>query len=803
MFRNYLKTAFRQLVKNPAYSFINIAGLAIGMACCLLISLYVLHETSYDKFHENSDRIFRVKIDLNLNGIWYREASIPFPAAAALTNDFPEVEEAVRIYKNLEFPLIEVGDHKFAEERFFFADANLLRVFDFPLLQGDPQTALGEPNSAVLSRDAARKYFGDGDPIGQIIQYEKQFSLKVTGVTDNVPQNSHFKFDFLVPMEFQMNIWESRTGQDGREKKWFWTGAWTYILLSDSPAAEKLTSQLPAFVSKYFPDRIKAGVELGLQPLRDIHLHSRLDNEIAANGNILYVYIFSVIAALILFIAAINFVNLTTAKSAARAKEVGVRKVVGANKSQLIRQLIGEAVMASTLAMILALGLVELCLPAFNHLTGRELQIRFFENWLGILPILAVALLVGLLSGIYPAFLLARFSPTEIIKRSLNPASGAERFRKILVVAQFAVSTILIIGIGIIYQQLQFLHKKNLGFNKDQVLFVKARPEVNGQFDAFREELLRHAGIRGIASVSNVPGEGVFAYRFIPEGGSADQPAMLPLLLVDYDFLETMSIAVAEGRGLSRTSPSDPAEGFLLNEKAVEQLGWQANAIGKKMSLFAPGTNEIAKSGYVIGVIKDYHFESLHHEVKPLVMTYHNWPSYYAIKLAVGNLADDLAVLESTWRQFSPEWPIEYFFLDGKLEQLYNSEQKLAQVVNYFAVLAIVIAGLGLFGLSTFAAERRTKEIGIRKVLGATVTGVAGLLSKDFIKLVLLANLTATPIAWYVMSRWLQDFAYRIEINWWVFALASGLTLAIALITVSARAIRAALANPVESLRHE
>ncbi len=805
MIKNYLKIALRHLKKNPGYSFINIAGLAVGMACCLLISLYVLHEISYDRFHQRSDRIFRVRLDLNLNDIWYREASIPFPAAEAFKNDFPEVEEAVRLYKNIEFPLLRVGDRKFAEEKFLFGDPGVLKVFDFPLLKGDAETALHDPSSVILSQDAAQRYFGDADPIGQIIQYENQFDLKVTGVAANVPQNSHFTFDFLAPLEFQMNIWESQTGQEGREKKWFWTGSWTYLLLSDARAAETVAAKLPAFVLKYFPDRIKSGLELSLQPLTDIHLHSHLDNEVdpAAAGNILYVYLFSAIAVLILLIAGINFVNLTTARFTSRAREVGMRKVVGAKRSQLIGQLIGEAVIASALAMSLALVLVEIGLPSFNQLTSRALEFRLFENWFGMAAIVGVVFTVGLSSGIYPALLLVRFNPTGIIKRSLTPGSGAERFRKILVVTQFAISTILIIGLGVIYQQLQFLREKSLGFEKEQILFVKARPEVNVKFDTFREELLRHPGIHGVAGTSNVPGEGAFGYRFIPEGGSADQPAMLPLLLVDFDFLETMDIVIQQGRGLSRTSPSDISQGFLLNEKAVEQFGWQNNPIGKKMSLFAPGTNEIAKSGNVIGVIKDYHFESLHHEVKPLVITYFTGHSYYAIKLAAGNVLENIALIENTWRQFSPDWPVEYFFLDRKLEQLYNNEQKLAQVVNYFAALAILIAGLGLFGLSTFAAERRTREIGVRKVLGATAAGLAGLLSKDFVKLVLLANLIAWPVAYYMMNTWLQDFAYRIEINWLVFVLASVLTLVIAVITVSTQAIKAALANPVESLRYE
>jgi putative ABC transport system permease protein len=564
-----------------------------------------------------------------------------------------------------------------------------------------------------------------------------------------------------------------------------------------------LATKLPAFAVKYFPDRIKAGLTLALQPLTDIHLHSRLDNEIEPNSHILYVYIFSAIAFLILLIACINFVNLSTAQSGNRAKEVGVRKVVGAAKVQLLGQMLGETIIAGLSAMVLAIGLVELLLPAFNRLTERPLDLNLLGNWGGLAFILGLALAVGLLSGLYPAFFLSRFNPASIFKRTLGVSGGNETFRKTLVVAQFAISIVLIIGIGAVHRQLRFLQEKELGFNKEQALFIKARPAVNAQFDAFRNELMKDTGVIGVAGTSNIPGEGAFGYRFVPEGGSLEKPAMLPLLLVDYDFLETAGIKIKQGRGLSRTSPSDRAEAFLLNEKAAEALGWKDNAIGRKMELFAPGTNQIGKSGYVVGVIQDYHFESLHHEIKPLVVTYANWPSFYAVRLSAGNPAARLATIENKWKAFSPDWPLEYLFLNRKLEQLYGSEQKLAQVINYFTIIALVLACLGLFGLSAFAAERRTKEIGIRKVLGASVASIVSLLSTEFVKLVLIANVIAWPVAWYAMHNWLQGFAYRARLDAWVFVSASAAAVGIALLTVSFQSIKAALMNPVESLRWE
>ncbi|MGH7599074.1 MAG: ABC transporter permease [bacterium] len=803
MLKNYLKIALRNLKKNAVYSSINIAGLAAGMACCILITLYVLHELSYDKFHQRADRIFRVRLDLDLNGVLYREPSIPFPAAEAFARDFPEVERAMRFYRNDDFPMVELGDRKFIEERFFFADAAVFEMFDFSLIKGDEKTAFSEPNSVVLTEDMARKYFGSESPLGQTLRYQKQADLKVTGVVKNVPNNAHFKFDFLAPLQFQLNLWESQSGPSGRHNQWFWTGAWTYILLPDEHAAQSLTDKFPEFVTKYFPDRIKGGLTLSLQPLTSIHLHSRLDNELQPNSHILYVYIFSAIALLILVIACINFVNLSTAQSGTRAKEVGVRKVVGAEKSQLVGQMLGESIIAGLAAMLLAVGIVELLLPAFNRLTERQLEIGLLGNWTGLLLILGLALLVGVLSGLYPAFFLSRFNPVSIFKRTLAVSGGNETFGKVLVVAQFAISIVLIIGLGAVHRQLRFLQEKELGFNKEQVLFVKARPAVNVKFEAFRTELLKDPGILGVAGTSNIPGQGAFGYRFVPEGGSIDKPAMLPLLLIDYDFLETAGIKIKQGRGIARTSPSDQAEAFLLNEKAAASFGWKEDAVGKKMQLFAPGTNQIGKSGYVVGVIQDYHFESLHHEIKPLVLTYANWYDYYAVKIGAGNFAERLATLESTWKTFSPDWPLEYSFLDRKLEQLYGGEQKLAQAINYFTIIAVILACLGLFGLSSFAAERRTKEIGIRKVLGASVASIVSLLSSDFIKLVLLANLIAWPVGWYAMHKWLQGFAYRANLDGWTFVLASAGALGIALLTVSFQAIKAAVANPVESLRYE
>ena len=801
MIRSYLKIAVRNLIKHRARSLINIGGLALGMACCILIGLYVFQETEYDQFHTKADRIFRVNFSLELNGNTYNEASIPFPAANAFQSDFPEVEKAVRIYKNDQSVLLSYGDNKFIETRFLFADPSIFDVFDIELLKGNSATALLEPSSIIMTEETARKYFGDEEPLGKTVRFQNQAELKVTGIAARFPKNSHLKFDAILPLSFQLNQWKRVTGTEGRENKWFWTGSWTYLLLKNPAAKELVMEKMPGFVNKYYPDRIKAGVKMDLMPMKNIHLYSHLDNELEPNGDIFYVYVFGTIAVMTLLIAGINFVNLTTAQSLDRMKEFSVRKVVGAQAIQLALQVFSEFILASLAATVMAAGIVELALPYFNWLSGQSLSIKSLHTVTGAAWLFGAGFLVGFLSGIYPAISFSGFKPASVpVLRSWR---RKDTYRKVLVVSQFSISILLIIAIGIVGRQLSFIKEKNLGFVKDKTVIVKGQASVDAQFGAFRSELNKDPNIRSVSGLSDVPGEGVSVYRFVPQGGSREKPEALPLLLTDYDFLDALGIRLKEGRWFSREHATDLKEGFVLNEAAVEQLGWQGNAVGKTMELFGPGTSEIMKSGKIIGVIRDYHFESLHQAVKPLVISLYNNFTYYAIKIGPGDPKTALTHLESVWSKFSPEWPIEYSFLDSRLDQIYQSEEKLSRVINLFALLAVVIASLGLFGLSAYAAERRTKEIGIRKVLGARISGIAMLLSVEFIKLIAIANVLAWPAAYVLMGRWLDNFAYRISIEPWSFVVAAVSTLILGIITVSYHALKAATANPVEALKYE
>jgi putative ABC transport system permease protein len=803
MFKNYLKIALRNLLNHKTFTVVNIVGLSLGITCCILISLYVINEVSYDKYHSNSDRIYRVKYFLDLNGVLYKEASVPFPAAEAIRNEFPEVEKTVRIYKRTESVLLRFEDKTYKEERFFFADKSLFEIFDFNFLYGNPQNVFDDPSSVVITSSISKKYFGDINPLNKLILYKNNQALKVTGVIQDIPENSHFKCDFIAPLDFQLNLWEKETGMEGREKKWFWTGAWTYLLLKDAQAVQNVNDKFPGFVKKYFPDRIKAGVKLELQPLTDIHLFSNLDSEIEPNSSVLYIYTFSAVALFVLLIACINFINLSTAKYLKRFKEIGLRKILGASRHHLIVQIFSETITLVIISFIISFVFVELLLPFYNSLTGSQLSpdLVSIDNW--ILFTLLLFFIVSLFSGLYPAIYILRFNPIIAVKKISSAGGSRENFRKVLVVAQFAISIALLIGVGIIIQQLQFIKDKDLGFNKDNVIFLKARPELTKKFDIFRNELLKSPGVSSASTTSNIPGGELYGYRFVPEGTPIENPVMLPLITVGYDFLKTFSIKIKEGRDFERNHPSDVTDAFILNETAARTLGWGKDAIGKKLSLFTAGTDEIGKTGKVIGITEDFLFESLHHEVKPVIISLRGYTEYYVIKVNSANLRETIFFIEQTWRSFSSGWHIEYSFLDKNLLKSYESELNLQKVINYLTALAIIIACLGLFGLASFTAERRTKEIGIRKVLGSSVSGIIVLFTNEFLKLIIVANLLAWPIAYYVMNNWLNDFAYRTEINIWIFVLSGTIAILIALLTISSQALRTGFSNPVKSLRYE
>lgn len=801
MFKNYFKISLRNLFKHRAYSFINISGLAVGIACCLLIFLFVRDELSYDTQHENADRIYRVTREwFDRNGVsTLHLARVAAPIAPALKNEFPEVLESVRFLSG--DVTVSYKENHFSEDNFCFVEPGVFDVFTFPLIKGDSRTALSEPFTVVLTEEMAEKYFGAEDPIGKVLRVENIAELKVTGVLQNLPRNLHFHFGFLASFATLEAIMSPDTWTN-----WGFNNYATYLLLSPNHNAANLTAKFPAFMDTYYKHDASKESRLHLQRLTDIHLHSHLDSELGVNGDISDVYIFSVVALFVLLIACFNFTNLTVARAIKRAREIGVRKVVGAHRWQLIGQFLGESIMIAFIAVLLAAALVELALPAFNDFTEKELGFLAGNLIAPLIGLIALALTVGIIAGSYPAFFLSAFRPAKVLKGETASGSSRPGLRKVLVVAQFAISIVLISGVLMIHRQLEYVQNKRLGFNKEQLLFFGPSTGRMGDFTSFRNQLLRHPGVRAVTASKFVPSQALVDNIDIQAevGDVLKTVNELALLAVDHQFFTTYGMEMAAGRAFSPDLASDSTEALIVNETAARTIGWKSpgEAVGKHFSLESNFWGD--RRGKVVGVVKDFHFESLHERISPMIFFIS--PRGYnriTVKIAAANIPETLEFIESVWQRFLPSQPFTYDFVDQRFAQLYRAEERLAQVVVFFASLAIFIACLGLLGLASFMAEQRTKEIGIRKILGATVAHVSLLLSKDFLKLVIIANLIAWPIAYFTMNRWLQNFAYRIEIEWWVFVLAGGLALLIALLTVSYQAIKAALANPVESLRYE
>jgi len=795
MFKNYLKIAARNLLKYKGYSLINIGGLAVGIACCLLITLWVIHELSYDRFHVNADRIYRVAEIFREDGkIVEESASIPFPIGPALQQEFPNLK-SVRLYKTFEkIPLLRYGEKSFYEERLYFADSTLFDVLSFPLVQGNPKTALAAPFSIVLTETSARKYFGDENPLGKIVRFEDRIDFTVTGVARDVPATSHIQFDFVASLLRIGDLFRA-SGTSFGWNGWYWNPCHTYILLPPEYSREQFDAMLPGFVQKNADERLRANLRFYLQPLTGIHLHSNLYQEISVNGNERTVYLFAMIAVFILLLACINFMNLATARSIKRAKEISVRKVVGANRSQLTRQFLGESLLISSLAALLAIILVELSLPLFTRISGVSVEVALIGYWKLFVGVGLLALLVGMIAGIYPALFLSSYMPVESLGLKNNPNSGSitALFRKGLVVFQFCISIALLIGAAVIHQQHRFLQQKELGFDKAQIVMIPIRgTAIKPRVEAFKSRLHQDAAVLGASAVSNIIGRDVQVCPFGVEGKT--EVVQMPGLFVDHDFIKTFGVAMSAGRSFE-VSHSTDSSAFLLNQAAVDLIGWK-EPLGKKMAFNGDGT--------VIGVVKDFNYASLRERIRPMaILISPSWFSYVGVRLAPGELPSTLQRLETAWREFEPQRPFEPFFLDDDLNQLYQKEERLSFILSAFSAIAIVIVGLGLFGLAAFATEQRTKEIGIRKVLGASLPGIVGLLSKDFVKLVLIANFIAWPLAWFAMNQWLENFPYRIHMSPWLLLFAGLAAFGVAWLTIGYQAVKAALANPVEALRYE
>jgi putative ABC transport system permease protein len=801
MFKNQMKIAFRNIRKHLGYSLINIAGLAVGIACCILILLFVFDELSYDKFNENHDRIYRVTRK------WFNEdgvvnlhlGHVAPPIAPLLENDFPEILYAVRMIR---VGRILVGRRSvfFEESRFLFAEEDIFKVFSFEMKAGDPETALQDPFTVVITEEMAEKHFGTENPLGKslTIQVDSQKAdMKVTGIIKSLPHNSHFHADFLGSFK----TFEAVVGEKEMQN-WGSNNFATYLLIPKGYDINRLKSQLDPFIDRHMSEGMSERTKLELQPLTSIHLFSHLDSEIEANSDIMYVYLFSIIAFIILLVACVNFMNLSTARSSGRAREVGLRKVVGAQRSQLIRQFLGESIVTSLLSLLIAVGIVLLILPEFNQFVGRELSLSFSENVSMYFVLVFIAVFTGLISGIYPSFFLSAFKPARILKGNLDTRKKGLSFRAVLVVFQFVTSIILIICVGIVSSQLDYMKTKKLGFDEEHIVVLPSSPAIVEHLEAFKTRLLQNPGIISVSAAKRVPsGRLLDSAGARVLSGETSQPINFRIaqLRVDYDYIPTFKMEVVAGRNFSREMGTDAAQAFILNETAVRKIGWKSpdEAIGK-------GFGYGRRNGQIIGVVKDFHFESLHQEISPIVLFLSSTSlSQISIRISPQNIPQTMAFLKEIWAELRPDYPFSYYFIDENFDQLYKSEQNLQRIFGYFAFLSVAIGCLGLFGLASFSAERRTKEIGIRKVLGASATGLAFLLSKEFTKWVLLANLIAWPLAYLAMSRWLQNFAYRTGIGLGTFLLAGVLSWAIAYLTVSYQAVKASFADPVRALKYE
>ena len=784
MLQNYLKIAWRHLTSHKGYAFINIVGLGVGLAACIMIGLWVSYELSYDTYHKNSNRIYRV-----LSGA---SAATQPPLAGALKADYPDlVKEATRFWPIQAPADLAYKDKTFAEKRITYADPSVFRVFSHPMVRGNAESALSAPNSIVLSETTAEKYFGSDNPMGETMNMWGR-DLEVTGVFEDVPFNSHHHFDALVPMA------RLRTYMGNMMDNWSWNGFYTYIIPSDNVEPTMIENALPSLYTKYAGDDFP---KARLQPLTDIYFHPQDKDIGVVSGNLTYVYILVIIAIFVLVVACVNFMNLSTAYSTLREKEVGMRKTLGASRRQLIAQFLGEAIILSFAALALALILVELSLPFFSDFTQKPLSMAYGYDGLAAISLMGVALIVGIIAGSYPAFVLSTFNPVNTLKgKSTQASSGSISLRKGLVVFQFCISTFLIIAAITVFSQLNYMQNKSLGFDDEQVVVMEGK-----NYPVLRKELLTLPGVSSVSGAYNVPGQRFPFYPMRTEQMPADSLPSMRTLRVNAGFIETMGMKMATGRSFDEERASDQ-NAFVINKAAASFLGWD-NPVGEKMEWYdfsEDGTSfEVSKEGQVIGVVEDFNYASLHNPIEPLVMHLSNEVNSTLVRLQPDQTAETLTQIRETWNAVSPGSYFWYYFLDQELDRQYNSEKRLGQVFGGLTLLALFIACLGLLGLTAFTARQRTKEIGIRKVLGATMTNIVGLLSKDFLKLVVLGFIIAVPIAWYAMNQWLADFAYKIEIGPGIFLLAGGLALLIALATVSWQSIRAALANPVDSLRSE
>jgi putative ABC transport system permease protein len=807
MINNYFLIAWRHLLKNKMFYVINIFGLSVGLACALLIGSYIYSELTYDTYPENAENIYRVEVRALGNGNWVEYSNVDYGVGSGMADAYPEIVSFTRISRGYA-PYLHYNDIVSKEENIALVDSVFLDFFSLPLLSGNSKTALAEPNQIVVSAAFAKKYFGDDDPMDKILTVGTNTAFKVTGVFDKIPDRSHFHFDALLS--------QSTVFRTPRES-WSNIGIFTYLQLSDGADAKALENKFPDLVKKHVVPEIQADMGVSreeaekavntfvfsLRPLRDIHLGSHTSNELGANGDIKYVYILGALAMFILLLACVNFINLSTATSTKRAREVGVRKVMGSIKSQLVWQFLTESLLLAFCAMLFAYGIVAAVLPMFGELTGKPIGISFFISGSTILIVVAATFLVGLISGIYPSIFLSSFNTVRVLKGATAPGAGKrDHLRSGLVVFQFAVSSALIVATLVVYEQLGYMQNKDLGYSKDQVLVIKDTRLLRANEKIFRDQVAGDSRVISASISAHMPGEanldGTQAFAKEQRAKENGSEIHIDIFRVDYDYLATLGISVAYGRNFSRDFPSDSAA-VVINQTAAYELGWTPETAIDKV-LVRSGREEYR----VVGVVNDFNYASPRQRVGPLVMMLRYNRGSILVKLQATDIQSFLVDAKTKWDQLAASdnaVPFSYTFLDEKFDALYVDEERTGRIFTAFASIAIVIAGLGLFGLSTFSAEQRVREIGIRKVLGASAQQVLLMLSKQFMLLVLMAFLIATPLVTWGMNQWLEDFAYRVEIRWWIFVVAAMISFAIAFVSMSVQAVKAAVANPVATLR--
>lgn len=787
MFKNYILTSVRNLKKHISFSLINIIGLAIGLACSILIMLWVQDELKFDRWHSKKDRIERVLVRVINDGDQMDVAVTPAALAPNMAKDFPEIESICR-FKNWGAWLFKYKDGEYIQANSGAIDSTAFNIFDFKFIKGSPENALNDIHSVVLTEEIAKRIFGDEDPIGKVLEVRGRGAFKVTGVIENI-QHSHFVFDFLFPFPVIRD--------DGENIDEMVQGSYnftTYFLLKDKKLRKAVNDKLERYLDQFHEENT---TKLFSQNLQDIYLKSHFSYDFTFRGDLNNVITFSAIAFLVLLIACINFMNLTTARSSNRAKEIGLRKVVSAKRRDIISQFYSESIFMAILSFIIALVVVIILLPEFNNLSGKELSTNFLSDPLIIIALISVALITGLLAGSYPAIYLSAFNPVKVLKGKLSSGAKSSILRKVLVIIQFTLSVTLIISTILISSQLKYIKNKDLGYNKNQLVYVGVNNNIRQNYETIKQKLLSDPNIEGVAASRVLPIYACPSFTLNEwEGNDNEQSMTLHFIGIGYDFFETMQIEIVEGRPFSKKFASDTINSIIVNQEAVKQLGME-NPIGKTLTIFG-------QQSYIVGVMKDFNFNNVKNKIAPLML--HIAPDQARIcfiRINKENMQKTLRYIEDTWKSFEPDFDFNYHFMDETLEDLYRAEQRSNTLINYFTIFAIFISCLGIFGLASFMAEQKTKEIGIRKVLGASVSTIVRIFSTEFTKLVIISNILAWPLAYFAMNKWLENFAYHTSLKWWMYALGAALSITVVVITISYQSLKAATKNPAESLRYE